>query len=619
MCSLQEQLSNLFGSYKAEWLKEDIFNLFAEPSYLPELTTLRPCILVGGRGTGKTTVLRGLSYQGQFALLGNNKESIQDWSYIGLYHRVNTNRVSAFKGPEINEQNWIKLFSHYFNILACELMTDFLKWYLDMFPDSPNLATYDIKAITNSLNIETAKDTEELRKNLQLAKIQFEAHVNSIGDGIPSKLSMPGAPIEIMASSILKLKQFSNKKFYILLDEYENLENYQQQIVNTLIKHTTESHTFKIGVREIGWRVKTTMNPKEVLNSPADYVMINIAEKLQGGNFEDFARTVCNRRLEKLNIGINGSFDVKDTLVGLSDLEEADMLGLAVKTKRIKTKLQQELGICLTEYNELQIYFLAMWAKNQDISLKEAYMDSIKDKHKWEERYQNYKHALLYTIRQKKTGINKYYAGWDTFVKLAGDNIRYLMELVEQSFLANLLVGNEITTAISPKIQTEVAKKVARKNLFELEGLSTDGARIIKLIFGLGRIFETLAKSYFKHAPELNQFNVTDSSEESTGTVEELLKSSVMNLAILRSVGSKLNTPKETRGEFDYMIHPIFAPFFGYSYRKKRKISLTTDEIIQLIHNHRKTIDTILKRYKVEAQINSQELLFNFEGQDESY
>jgi hypothetical protein len=91
-----------------------------------------------------------------------------------------------------------------------------------------------------------------------------------------------------------------------------------------------------------------------------------------------------------------------------------------------------------------------------------------------------------------------------------------------------------------------------------------------------------------------------------------------MNLAILRSVGSKLNTPKETRGEFDYMIHPIFVPFFGFSYRKKRKISLTTDEIFQLIHNHRKTIDTILKRYDVEETINSQELLFNFEEQDES-
>lgn len=37
--TLQEQLSQLFGSYKAEWLKEQIHDLFTRPSYFPELTT----------------------------------------------------------------------------------------------------------------------------------------------------------------------------------------------------------------------------------------------------------------------------------------------------------------------------------------------------------------------------------------------------------------------------------------------------------------------------------------------------------------------------------------------------------------------------------------------------
>ncbi len=76
----EEQLSQLFGGYRAEWLKEQVFELFTEPSYFPELKTPRPCILIGGRGTGKTTVLRGLSYEGQFALSGNKPEGIKDWS-----------------------------------------------------------------------------------------------------------------------------------------------------------------------------------------------------------------------------------------------------------------------------------------------------------------------------------------------------------------------------------------------------------------------------------------------------------------------------------------------------------------------------------------------------------
>lgn len=36
VASVQEQLSELFGSYKAEWLRDRMFDLFAEPSYFPE-------------------------------------------------------------------------------------------------------------------------------------------------------------------------------------------------------------------------------------------------------------------------------------------------------------------------------------------------------------------------------------------------------------------------------------------------------------------------------------------------------------------------------------------------------------------------------------------------------
>src|ERR1017187_2508691 len=98
--SAQEKLSELFGSYKAEWLRDYVFDLFTEPSYFPALMTPRPCILLGGRGTGKTTVLRGLSYEGQFAIGGRDTAKIRDWPFYGFYYRVNTNRVAAFRGGE---------------------------------------------------------------------------------------------------------------------------------------------------------------------------------------------------------------------------------------------------------------------------------------------------------------------------------------------------------------------------------------------------------------------------------------------------------------------------------------------------------------------------------------
>ena len=127
--SQQERRSRLFGSYKAEWLRERMFELFAEPSYFPELTGSSPCVLTGGRGTGKTTVLRCMSYEGQFALRNKAERSIPKWDYYGMYYRVNTNRVTAFKGPEIDAQRWQKTFAHYLNLVLCDLVVRFLQWY----------------------------------------------------------------------------------------------------------------------------------------------------------------------------------------------------------------------------------------------------------------------------------------------------------------------------------------------------------------------------------------------------------------------------------------------------------------------------------------------------------
>ena len=59
--SLVAQFGEVF-TYKQEWL-EDWERYYCEPSYLSEFTINRPCILVGSRGSGKTTTLKCLTYE----------------------------------------------------------------------------------------------------------------------------------------------------------------------------------------------------------------------------------------------------------------------------------------------------------------------------------------------------------------------------------------------------------------------------------------------------------------------------------------------------------------------------------------------------------------------------
>ena len=171
--SRASEASKLFGNYKAEWLGEQIFDYFRAPAYFPDLERPRPCVLIGGRGTGKTTVLRCLSYEGRFAL-DPDPEKIADWEYFGFYYRANTNRVSAFKGPELSAERWQKLFGHYVNLLLCQSATNFLDWYARLCPHARPIGGDLCIEVSRSLNVSDANNLVELRDVIRNGLSEFE-------------------------------------------------------------------------------------------------------------------------------------------------------------------------------------------------------------------------------------------------------------------------------------------------------------------------------------------------------------------------------------------------------------------------------------------------------------
>ncbi len=619
----EEQLSQLFGSYKAEWLKEQMYDLFTEPAYFPELTTSRPCMLIGGRGTGKTTVLRCLSYEGQFALHRRNVTAITTFPYYGLYYRVNTNRVTAFEGPELTPNRWNKVFAHYLNLEMCDLMLRFLEWYQLHHPTAPQIGSRDCTRVASSLNIPAATNVQELAREIADAKVRFEAFINNVADNDPVSLSLQGAPVDSLFQAVLQLPTFHGKSFFFLIDEYENFVDYQQQVVNTLIKHAGQLYSFKVAVRELGWRVRTTLNENEQLISPADYVRINIVDKLEGERFREFALRVCNDRIQRVRIQDDEPIkDIKSALPGLTEEEEAEVLdregsGLAAAAREQLLQVVSVTDVdAVKEKPLLECYFMAIWAESQRIPIEKVWQQAIDIPNEWQARYQNYKHSLLYTLRRGKRGIQKYYAGWDVFAQLSAGNIRYLLELVDHSLLLHLQRGGKLSRSIPHKIQTMAAQNVGKKNLSELEGLSVYGAQLTKLLLGLGRVFQLMAAEASGHAPEVNQFHLAEEDVTIERDVEEvhgLLKSAVMHLALLRSPGNKPADEADTK-DYDYMMHPIFSAFFVFSYRRKRKMTLTTSQLLGLVKSPKRAIQDILAANNREGEEPLPEQLLLFEG-----
>lgn len=599
-----EMLDELFGSYKAEWLNEKIFRFFAEPSYFTALKSNRPCVLIGGRGTGKTTVLRGLSYLGQYALNNNDINSFDKKSFIGIYFRCDTNHVHAFCGKGISQERWVEIFAHYFNLILVSEILYFLDWHRKLNPNDELLGEHACNLIAISLHLSNqVLNFDELLEEIEMTMYKFQAEVNNIADGNMPLLSLAGDPIRIVTEQARKLVQFKNKIFYILVDEYENLLDEQQRVVNTLLKHTPSSYTFKIGVREMGWRVRYTLNEQELVYDPADYVKFDIVEELTGDkseSFESFAREVCRLRIRQLMEDEDKNFKIVDALKDMSIEEEALQLGVEKHKYYKEVQNYESVKSIELHISPLYKFFLAYWAHINGDTLDSIVNDFYLNRISWNTRYENYKYSLLFKIKSGRGsgGIQKYYSGWSTFVKLANGNIRYLMELVYRSYYLYLQENGDLNMPIPAKIQTNAAYKVGWKNLTELEGAWKNGAQLTRMVQSLGTIFGHMAKTGDNIAPEIVQFEIEGKVSERTN---ELLSAGIMNLALVRLPANK-PTGNGSVKEFMYMLHPIFSPFFIYSYRKKRKMMISDTEFLECVDNQKEAVANILKRKKVKFE-----------------
>ena len=180
------------------------------------------------------------------------------------------------------------------------------------------------------------------------------------------------------------------------------------------------------------------------------------------------------------------------------------------------------------------------------------------------------------------------------------------MQLIYKTFYNHIDSGMSIMDLVSAEIQTDVAKKIGEKNLVQIESEYREGVRIVRLLKGFGRVFELLAKEQESGVPEMNQFQVSDI--EGNNDAYELLRVSVLNLALIRIRGNKLSGAEIK--DAVYFIHPIFAPFLGFSYRRKRKMTVTSKDITGLADEPKKYVNRLLQNKDIEADQSDEQLLF---------
>ena len=586
-------LSSLFGDYRADWSNDVFTSLFIAPPYFAKLQTNRPCFLIGGRGTGKTTVLRSLRFDTAAARVPADP-SAPDQPFYGTYIRINKNRVRAFQGPELTDDAWRRTFAHYFNILVCSELCSLHAWLLERTEVS---ADADLSLVCRAFSVATTTAPSALLGALAILLTDLEVYVNNPASGAMPTLSMAEAPVRHYVESLAKADLLQERSVFCCLDEYENLLDYQQSVVNTYIKHSEPPISYKVGVRRYGLRSRATIDKTDLLASPADYAEVDISNE----GFELFAKEVVARRLRHAKEGgIAVPTEVDEFLPAMTFADEALALGCARVADDVIKELAEIAPPTLVAWLKTQpkshTYFLRYWSEGTADALLDLALDWKENGPTWDTRLNNHGYASLFWLSKGRKGarIRKYYAGAATLLALASGNIRYFLELIDEAITQEFEeagVVPEVVT-LNPRSQTDAARLVGKRRLDQLEGLTERGREIKRMVLAIGKVFFEFARDPRGRTPEQNAFILSGSSEDREA-VTRILHEGVSYLAFEVAPRTKATTEAEMRDD-EYRLHPIFCAFFEFSHRRKRRVTFAADALLAVAVNPANAIKELL-------------------------
>lgn len=583
-------LRQLFGDNRAEWPLTQFGELFVEPPYFKKLESMRPCFLIGGRGTGKTTTLQSLRYDATLRRLENAGLSFGDQSYFGVLIRMNKNRVRAFQGRQLQDDDWGRLFAHYINLMVCLELVGLARWLEAQ--NEARLQSSEIARIGLDLGFDGVNSLDALEVQIRLGISQLQLYVNNPSAKNAVIMSIAEAPLRTAVEVLSSAGLLTSQIVFCCFDEYENLLDYQQSVLNTYIKHASPPLSYKIGVRKNGLRSNHTLDGNDLLSNPDDFAEIEIAEE----GFEYFAKAVAEHRLSHARaIGARVPEKLPEFLAELSLAEEASLLGAREVAAEVMEELRATGDVELIDYvqrkHESEVYFLKYWEKTGSDPLVVLVRDWMAYPEKWATRIGNYGFSSLFwlSVGRKGARIRKYYCGERVLLTLAGGNIRYFLDLLDTSISIQLsraegmleIGGSHLV--LSPQAQTLAAREVGKRRLNQLEGLADHGPQLKRLVLAIGKVFFERTRAPTRGTPEQNSFVLNGESQdiESLGL---LLSEGVGHLAFEVEARTKATSSVEMKDD-EYRLHRIFSAFFEISHRKKRRTTFDAARLLAVIYD----------------------------------
>lgn len=642
-----------FAKNRSEEGEFDLWGEFVVPLYFDKLSLdeiRKPIVFEGGRGCGKTTLLRYLSHATQLSPRRPiTKETLP--RQIGLYLRADTLYLRAFQGDALGEGDWQKAFEHDLClIIVGELLSTLKALTLpNRVADFNDVLHIKLTSFTDFIS-DAPVDPPSLLARVKRMRNQLAMWMNNPEDvAKPQFLPLKQVVLALIDDIRAQAPQLSSTVFFVFIDEYENLLQYQMRIINTYLKHSGDSLVFHVATKRNGMATRETLSEERIQQSH-DFNIFDVEAQLEP-DFQLFAAELFCFRLRKKGFKVGPDAITAELLCSPSSLawrrEDGDYRRATIEAARrilpgrrgaeaakavlkeggLRNRLKQQLNEVLGRAKDTlradlflrddapieSICTGALLHQGKDPRMvlteleKAAAGEASKFKTAdWSHTYFQGCLYYLYLPLQKPCIL---YAGFDSFISISRENARHFLELCHLSMLnVELTVDGEVMP-VEPELQAAAARAASAVFMKETQGSGQYGNRLFQVTSTLGQIFRLSHARPSQSEAERTHFTVSsgDLSEEASTILSECIKWSVL-FEVTESKAKDVRLPYA-----DFVLNPIFAPHFGISYNKGRKLDIQADDATRLLVGGRDDMNRLIKGYQKAWKLDEGEQFHLFD------
>lgn len=612
--------SKWFAVARTENDELSVYGTFVIPPDIEDnnlLTIGQSVVLVGGRGIGKTAFLRYFSHWTQF---DKRKKDVDESSLktIILYWKPDTAFCRSLRPGWLGDEKAQNIFLALSSLSVLEELLHSIDNLGNHFPDIKTAIYNDLFKNTLS-EILKEKITDSAQAHTLVLKRQYE--VVECVHGSTKELPILVPPnvllnrlFEIIRSSDTRL---SSTSFRVFVDEFENLNEQQQILINDFRKHSTRFQIWSVAHKEFA-QVTNATSSEEKLQELDDFTTIRMYEDLSEEDRKvlvaEIILNIINNNTEKGECSVI-DFDVLSDLTQIKyrqDRQYRDLIkrqinrifpnpsveelcSIALKNKsctnliinqykKIKPQVsEREIDFFLNSNPQFVIaHHLIFEQKSFDLAKFEKCLNDDYDS-SYKNKIDTYCFAALLALNLSSTYINiPVYAGFDRFVRISSGNIRHAMLLIHHALISTKGIDNKFKSLDEfPIIPYDAMHlgvlRTSKKLIEEIQNFTPQGRMLATLANRLGEIFISKHKAKGQPEPEMNHFFIKSDYGDLPEEIGKLILNAKCWKLFLEFPSSK-DKDKTGSASYEYQLNPIYCPGFGISYRKMRRLELSLDE-----------------------------------------